>query len=41
MVYGGSLQLKKLMLSEKFDLIHCHMPMIGVIVRMAAEKVKK
>ncbi len=35
------LQLKRLMLSEKFDLIHCHMPMSGVIARMAAEKVKK
>lgn len=35
------LQLKKLMLSEKFDLIHCHMPMSGVIARVAAEKVRK
>lgn len=35
------LQLKQLMLSEKFDLVHCHMPMSGVIARVAAEKVRK
>ncbi len=35
------LQLKKLMLSEKFDLIHCHMPMSGVIARVAAEKIRR
>ena len=33
--------LKKLMLDEKFDLIHCHMPMSGVLTRKAAEKVRK
>ena len=35
------LALKKLMLEEKFDLIHCHMPMTGVLTRKAAEKVYK
>lgn len=35
------LQLKQLMLSEKFDLIHCHMPMSGVITRLAAQKARK
>lgn len=35
------MQLKQLMLSEKFDLVHCHMPMSGVITRLAAEKVRK
>ena len=34
-------QLKKLMLEEEFDLIHCHMPMTGVLTRMAAKKVRK
>lgn len=34
-------ELKQLMLSEKFDLIHCHMPMTGVITRMAARSVRK
>ena len=33
--------LKKLMLEEQFDLIHCHMPMTGVLTRKAAEKVRK
>lgn len=35
------MQLKQLMLSEKFDLVHCHMPMSGVVTRLAAEKVRK
>lgn len=34
-------QLKGLMEEEKFDLIHCHMPMSGVIARKAANKVYK
>lgn len=34
-------QLKRLMLSEKFDLVHCHMPMTGVITRMAAQSVRR
>ena len=34
-------QLKKLMLEEEFDLIHCHMPMTGVLTRMVAKKVRK
>lgn len=34
-------QLKELMLREQFDLIHCHMPMSGVIARIAAQKVSK
>ena len=33
--------LTKLMLEEKFDLIHCHMPMSGVLARKAAKKVEK
>lgn len=33
--------LKKIMLEEEFDLIHCHMPMTGVLTRKAAEKVCK
>jgi len=35
------IQLKQLMLSENFDLVHCHMPMSGVIARLAAEKARK
>lgn len=34
-------QLKRLMLSEKFDLVHCHMPMSGVIARLVAKRVRK
>lgn len=34
-------ELKQLMLEEEFDLIHCHMPMTGVLARKAAEKVRK
>lgn len=34
-------QLKHLMQTESFDLIHCHMPMSGVITRMAAQSVKR
>lgn len=34
-------ELKQLMLEEEFDLIHCHMPMTGVLARKAAEKVKR
>ncbi len=34
-------QLEKLMLEEKFDLIHCHMPMSGVVARKAAWNVYK
>lgn len=34
-------QLKELMLSEQFDLVHCHMPMSGVLARLAANKVYK
>lgn len=33
--------LKKLMQEEKFDLIHCHMPMTGVVTRMAAQSLRK
>lgn len=31
-------QLKKIMKSEKFDAIHCHSPMGGVLARLAARK---
>ena len=34
-------QLEKLMIDEKFDFIHCHMPMSGVLARVAAQKVRK
>lgn len=34
-------QLKELLRQEKFDLIHCHMPMSGVVCRLAAEKVRR
>lgn len=34
-------QLKQLILTEQFDLIHCHMPMTGVITRMAAQAVRR
>lgn len=34
-------QLKDLMQNESFDLIHCHMPMTGVIARMAAQAVRR
>lgn len=34
-------QLKELMEKEEFDLIHCHMPMSGVVARKAAMKVYK
>lgn len=34
-------ELKQLMLQEQFDLIHCHMPMTGILTRKAAEKVRK
>lgn len=34
-------QLKDLMRNESFDLIHCHMPMTGVIARMAAQAVRR
>lgn len=34
-------QLETLMLNEEYDLIHCHMPMSGVVARIAAQKVRK
>lgn len=34
-------QVKRLLLEGNFDLIHVHMPMSSVIVRMAAESVRK
>lgn len=33
-------QLRKVMNQEKYDLLHCHTPMGGVIGRMAAERAK-
>ncbi len=35
------LALKRLMRDESFDLIHCHMPMTGVITRIAAQSVRR
>ena len=40
-VIKAYIQLKKLMLAGEFDLIHCHMPMSGVIARLAAQKTRK
>lgn len=40
-VWRSYKQLVQLMLEEKFDLIHCHMPMTGILARKAAEKVRK
>lgn len=34
-------QLEELMQREQFDLIHCHMPMSGVVCRLAAEQIRK
>lgn len=34
-------QLKKLLLEENFDMIHCHMPLSGVLARKAAQDVRK
>lgn len=33
--------LKQLMLQQEYDLIHCHMPMTGVLARKAAKSVRK
>ncbi len=32
--------LRKLMIEEEFDLVHCHMPMTGVLARKAAQSVR-
>jgi Glycosyltransferase len=40
-VIKAYIQLKQLMLAGEFDLIHCHMPMSGVITRLAAQKTRK
>ncbi len=34
-------QLKHLLMEEKFDLIHCHMPMSAVVTRIAAQSVRR
>ena len=34
-------QLKKIIDSEKFDIVHCHTPMGGVVARLAAKKARK
>ena len=34
-------QLKKIIDTEKFDIIHCHTPMGGVVTRLAARKARK
>ncbi len=34
-------QMKELLLAEDFDLLHCHMPMSGVVARAAAHSVRK
>ncbi|WP_214793203.1 MULTISPECIES: glycosyltransferase family 4 protein [unclassified Exiguobacterium] len=35
--YKAYKQLKNLMIKEKFDIVHCHSPMGGVIARLAAK----
>lgn len=40
-VWRSYKELVQLMLEEKYDLIHCHMPMTGVLARKAAEKVRR
>lgn len=40
-VWRSYKKLVQLMLVEKYDLIHCHMPITGVLARKAAEKVRK
>ena len=34
-------ELKKIVNAEKFDIIHCHTPMGGVVARLAAKKARK
>lgn len=34
-------KLEELISEEKFDLIHCHMPMTGIVTRLAAQRVRK
>lgn len=34
-------QLKKIVNTEKYDIIHCHTPMGGVVARLAAKKARK
>lgn len=34
-------QLKKIINSEKYDIIHCHSPMGGVLTRLAAKRTRK
>lgn len=34
-------ELKKILLAEKYDLIHCHTPVGGVVTRIAAHRVRK
>lgn len=34
-------QMKKLLETEKFDLVHCHTPMGGVVTRLASKKARK
>lgn len=35
------LKLKKLLYKEKYQLIHCHTPIVGLLVRVAARKLRK
>lgn len=34
-------QMKKLLAEEKYDLVHCHTPMGGVVTRLAAKQARK
>lgn len=34
-------QLKRIMQNDKYDLIHCHTPIVGILTRMAARKSRK
>lgn len=40
-VMGGYRELKRLMEKERFGLVHCHMPMTGIVARLAAQSVRK
>ena len=35
------LNLKKIIIAEKYDIIHCHTPMGGVVARLASKKARK
>lgn len=38
---NSMIQMRKIIREEKFDLVHCHTPIAGVICRMACRKMRK